>query len=186
MVVDMYLNPEWKKTIIPIILESIFTKFTREIYIDRLAAVMRNIHAYTGDTTWTAIRYKSEIYTPYANPIPNKAFPMMESMALFHNFNNLLQDKAESDAHKKIAYNYLASGLAMCKTVEDLREVFPETILSIISAHTSNISTLYHKPTTVPKFQAFIEKNKHIEKQLNMQLAYNMIAPGHTYEPNKL
>lgn len=176
----MLLSPKWKKSICPKVINRIFTYFSEEKYYKKLYEIITNL-SQLHQVSYSSICYKGEYYTlPYVTG-NNKACVMTASTPYVAEFEDLLRQKDEYYTLNSKALNWIATGLAMCHTVDCVCELFPAKIVDTINEihyEETQQSLFIKKPTTNAKFLAFNEKNLHIERDLKKQLVINLITPS--------
>lgn len=175
----MLLTPQWKKAVIPKIIEKIFLNYNNDIYIQKLCNLVRDVTRLQNDgTTYLSIKWKDTFYTAFATSQNNpfKAFSIYPTHPYFNRFIEIIDERA---AYKKMtsdATNYLSVGLAMCHTLECVSAVFPESILNILNKIVTS-GRFFPLNTTTPKQLAFIAKNEKFVIELEKQLVMNLIVP---------
>ena len=186
----MLLTPQWKKAIIPRIIEKIFLSYNEEIYIDKLRKVINAINRYEKSDTYLAIKWRDQIYVGFqaTSQFPFKVFYITTTHPCFDDFMKVLKERDDYKALSAEVHNYLSVGMAMCHTTDCICAVFPESVLNILNAinHIGGYKTFKPMQPTVPKHIAFIKKHEPIVVELEMQLVTNIIAPDYQNAENSV
>jgi len=182
----MLLTPQWKKWVLPQVMSKIYLGFNKEDFKEILKEVVNHVQWANNDPGITGVKYQGQYHTYYSGPA--NYYTVVPSDAIYPRFTNALSKLELSTKLGKSVNNYIATGLAICHTVDCVCEVFPECVLSKFNEVVHSESKLFfkHKDSTTPKIIAFIEKNKDIEAVIKKQLLVNIIAPGQVYAQNNV
>lgn len=186
----MLLTPQWKKAIIPRIVEKIFLSYNEADYRDKLCYLINAINRYEKADTYLGIKWKDQILIGFkaTSQNPFKLFTMTATHPFFNDFAALLKERDDYNALTSRVTNYLSVGMAMCNSTECVSAVFPESILNILNNIGNTTAYKIFKPIqpTVPKHIAFIQKHESTVVELEMQLVTNIIAPDYQNAENSV
>lgn len=185
----MLLTPQWKKHVIPNIVEKIFLNYNQDRYLDKLRNLINAINRYEKSDTYLGIKWKDQLFIGFGSTknFPFKLFTMTTTHPYFNDFITLLKERDDYNALTSRVTNYLSVGMAMCNSTECVSAVFPESVLNILNLITTHSGYVF-KPIqpTVPKHIAFIQKHESIVVELEMQLVTNIIAPDYQNAENSV
>ncbi len=177
----MLLTPQWKKSIIPNIVQKIFTSFNESRYINQLGSIINTLNQKYNTPNYVGIKFQHQFYVAFKHQGAFQCHEIRSSEPSFQEFHDLINSRKEYETITRELSNYLATGLAMCHTTECMCEVFPEFILNAINeihrgTPNANIN-LYWRMTDNDKFLAFIKKTAHIVTKIKKQLVLNILVP---------
>jgi hypothetical protein len=131
---------------------------------------------------YTHINHRGTLYVPSGSYIRRPCvYYLVDGSPYYDAFSRLLQDRQAHAAYCVTTSNWLSTGLAMCNSFKDINELFPEFILNHLPEYVT-CQFDFNMATVTPKFIAFREKNKEIEKCIRVHALTHKLTRGMTHE----
>ena len=178
------LTAKWKKWITPKLVSGICVWFDEQEFHTTLCKIL-SIESNASNTLFNCLKFRGELLTFRGGYSGVCICEIGTTSAHFNLMYNLIANRDSVKECSRELTAYLQNGLAMCRTLECIEQIFPEFILERINFLTAPGQKLVMKPAINTKHIKFIEQYAHVVGNIKYQIIVNSLVsePSHA-KPN--